>query len=442
MPEAPWLPESPPAALLSPMPGEEYPTEHAGDNTIRATANPNRHRKLWELAEEYHCPVIGTCLNEPDLQAIARRVGLGTTGRNAFQLHLDAVSAAATRNAGSEAMQKRLNQKYAPALALFRRAKTDHQVFTLWKEHLARGEIAGALWAVVTHRAASTATCQEVYGDVHMLSHCVAAGQAAQARQADEIARCLDEERRRFARDSARQQHELARQGMQVRQLESALAAARQRARDVEDLRRRLEELESGAAMMAMGQRLMALTEEVARLREAARRPTERDPRFLDLERESIQLRRERDDLLAQRNALETLWSAQDGQEPRSSSGRGPECDGCSGPLNGHCVLCVGGRTPLLPQYREMARRLGIRLIHHDGGREEALSRLPDLLAASDAVICPTDCVGHMAYHQLKRHCKQAGKPCVLVNNSGLASFAAGLARLADGRAHIQRQDM
>lgn len=79
-----------------------------------------------------------------------------------------------------------------------------------------------------------------------------------------------------------------------------------------------------------------------------------------------------------------------------------------------------------------------MRLIHHDGGREEALSRLPDLLAASDAVICPTDCVGHLAYYQLKKHCKQAGKPCVLVKRSGVASFAAALTRLAEGRAEIQ----
>jgi hypothetical protein len=112
----------------------------------------------------------------------------------------------------------------------------------------------------------------------------------------------------------------------------------------------------------------------------------------------------------------------------------------CPNPLRGRCVLCVGGRTPLLPQYRALAERLGVRLIHHDGGKEEALARLPDLLNASDAVICPTDCVGHLAYYQLKKHCKQNGKPCVLTRNSGVAGFAAALTRLAEGRADIQSQ--
>jgi hypothetical protein len=65
---------------------------------------------------------------------------------------------------------------------------------------------------------------------------------------------------------------------------------------------------------------------------------------------------------------------------------------------------------------------------------------VPDLLNASDAVICPTDCVGHLAYYQLKKHCKQNGKPCVLTRNSGVAGFAAALNRLAEGRADIQTQ--
>jgi hypothetical protein len=97
----------------------------------------------------------------------------------------------------------------------------------------------------------------------------------------------------------------------------------------------------------------------------------------------------------------------------------------------------VGGRASLVAQYRELAERLGVRLLHHDGGREEALSRLPDLLAASDAVICPTDCVSHPAYYQLKRHCKHLGKPCVLARSSSIAGFAAALNRLAQGQTEI-----
>ena len=82
---------------------------------------------------------------------------------------------------------------------------------------------------------------------------------------------------------------------------------------------------------------------------------------------------------------------------------------------------------------------LGIRLIHHDGGVEESLSRLPDMINGADAVICPTDCVSHSAYYQLKRHCKRSGKPCLLFKGSGISGFAAALARVSSGQTSLNQ---
>ncbi|NTV97525.1 MAG: DUF2325 domain-containing protein, partial [Thiobacillus sp.] len=214
-----------------------------------------------------------------------------------------------------------------------------------------------------------------------------------------------------------------------IRHLEREAAEAGRRALAASPLRRRLDELESGVAMTGMARRLLDLTDAKVRLAarnaELAQRAEALAARLARLEGEFDQAARERD-------ALERLWLA---EVPAACDG---QCNGCAGRLQGRCVLCVGGRTPLLPQYRQLAERLGVRLIHHDGGREESLSRLPALLASSDAVICPTDCVGHLAYYQLKQHCKQAGKPCVLARSSGVAGFAAALTRLAEGRAEIQ----
>jgi hypothetical protein len=39
------------------------------------------------------------------------------------------------------------------------------------------------MWAVLTHKAASPETRKQVYGDVHMLSHQIGAGQAADLRR-------------------------------------------------------------------------------------------------------------------------------------------------------------------------------------------------------------------------------------------------------------------
>jgi hypothetical protein len=100
-------------------------------------------------------------------------------------------------------------------------------------------------------------------------------------------------------------------------------------------------------------------------------------------------------------------------------------------------VLCVGGRSSLVAQYRALAGRLGIRLIHHDGGQEEALSRLPDMINGADAVLCPTDCVSHAAYYALKRHCKRTGTPCLLFKGASVTGFALALARLSAGQTSL-----
>lgn len=396
---------------------------------VATTRPPGRRQKLWELEDKHHCPVVGTCLALDEIRKIARKSGFDGRDFDEYRLHVEAVSVSCTRNPAAEAMHKLLDRKFALHLRRFEAAKTADAVRALWRKHLERGEVAGAMWAALTHKAGDAETRQRVYADVHMLSHQIGAGQAADLRRLEwlegEHARVLAEQRAAAARHG----RELAERDARIRHLERQAAEAGQRALAASPLRQRLEELESGVAMTGMARRLLDLTDAEARLAdrnaELAQRAEALADRLARLEGELDQAARERD-------ALERLWLA---GAPVACDG---QCNGCAGQLQGRCVLCVGGRPPLLPQYRQLAERLGVRLIHHDGGKEESLSRLPALLASSDAVICPTDCVGHLAYYQLKQHCKQAGKPCVLARSSGVAGFAAALTRLAEGRAEIQ----
>lgn len=387
---------------------------------------PARRRKLWELEEKYHCPVVGTCFGLDELGKLARKTGYAGKRFEPYALHLEAVSLSLDRNPASELMQKQLERKYALQVRRFEQAKVDVEVLALWRQHLERGEVAGAVWAALTHKAASKETRHAVYADLHMLSHQVGAGQAADLRRLEWLERELAAAREQAGRDAARYVRDRAKAGERIRALEHAAAEASLRSESDAAVRTRLVELESGVTLLDMGRRLTALTAEVEHLRRQA-------PRVAELEADNTRLARQCAEARAERDALERLWLGETG-EPAACTGA---CSTCPSQLSGRCVLCVGGRTPLLPQYRQLAERLGVRLIHHDGGREEAMSRLPDLLAASDAVICPTDCVGHLAYYQLKKHCRQANKPCVLMKSSGVASFAAALAGLADGRSGI-----
>lgn len=390
-----------------------------------------RRMKLWELDDKLHCPVIGTCLKLDEIKKIARKSGFEGGGVDEYRLHVEAVSVSCTRNPASEAMQKLLDRKFERYLRRFEKARSPDEVRVLWRQHLEQGEVPGGMWTALACKAADRESRQQVYADVHMLSHQVGAGQAADLRRLE----WLEREQARLAaelRDTkARHVRDRALHDGRLRQWAAEVEAERRGARESSPLRQCVEELESGVAMTGMARRLLALADENVRLTD---RNGDLGHRVADLEAMLSGLRNDLDQALRERDALERLWLSESAAVD-ACDGR---CDSCSNPLSGRCVLCVGGRTTLLPQYRQLAERLGVRLIHHDGGREESLSRLPAMLASSEAVICPTDCVGHLAYYQLKQHCKQAGKPCVLIKRSGIASFAAALTRLDEGRTEIQ----
>lgn len=389
---------------------------------------PKRRRKLWELEEKFHCPVVGTCLVLDELKKIARKAGYHGRDFDAYRLHVEAVSLSNSRNPAAEAMQRLLERKYAHVVRRFDAAKTDAAVLELWREHLDRGEVAGAMWAALTHPAASAETRQRIYADVHMLSHQIGAGQAADLRRQASLERALAEARRRLSETEQRHAAAMAQKRAQLAALEAECQRLREAAREAETLRARLARFESGQVIVDMGRRLLMLEAGNAELRKVAARVHELEARVQAMQAENAKLAREREAIAAERDALERFVL----DEAQSQElGCTDACELCPERLRGRCVLCVGGRTPLLTQYRRLAERLGVRLVHHDGGREDAMSRLPELLSASDAVICPTDSVSHAAYGLLKRHCKATNKPCVMARTSGLASFAAALARLA-----------
>lgn len=397
-----------------------------------AVAEPPAARKrpkLWELADKYHCPVIGTCIALGELQNFARRFKFGASRRDEFALHTEAVGWARSRNEVAEALQRHLDRKYESWLARFGKLKSDAEVLQLWQECLAGGDVAGPFWAVLTHKAAAAETRQRAYADIHMLSHQVGAGQAADARRLGHLEKENGELRRSLEAERSQHSRQLAAKDGRLAELDSRLADLAARADEAEALQARLAQFENGRIMREMGQRLFALQIANEQLRAAAQRADELERGLQAAREEAARFARERDSLAAERAALERLMLADDGE----CSG---DCQACSRPEAGgaqRCILYVGGRTSLVNQYRKLAERLGIRLLHHDGGLEEAVSRLPEMIHGADAVVCPTDCVSHSAYYHLKNHCRRAGKPCLFFRGAGVSSFAMAMTRIASG---------
>jgi hypothetical protein len=388
-------------------------------------AGPRRGgRKLWSLPPKYHCPVIGTCLPMEAVRRIALRHGLSRAKDSDYQAHVSVVGCCESRNTVSIAVQRELDRRHRLWVARMGRMKSEADVAVAWAEALAQGEAAGAYWALLTCRAASELQHQEAFQDIHMLSHQVGAGTRADLKALADERQAHAELRAKSSTERKRLEAAVAQRDEQIQALRQELSA---RAGQVVQLQATLE-----AARAAHPETVLDL---------AAQRITELETslaRLAGFEAETAQLAGENAKL---RYLLRQTEDERDTLERFMPDKAGPGCTeggdaGCP-TLDGRRLLCVGGRCNLAGQYRDLVERSGGQFVWHDGGHDEGMLRLQELLQGADAVICPADRVSHPAYYQIKRHCKRNDKPCVLLRNSGLGSFAAGLARLSRGEVEI-----
>lgn len=410
------------------------PARADSDAGGKPAARPRLVPRIWELADKLLCPVIGTCLPIDEVRRLARKHGAAPAAASAFEAHVAVIKLCKSRSPLAQDVQRNLDRRHVLWVGRFEKAGTPEEVLSTWRAALERGEAAGALWGAVTCRAATDELLQQVYEDIHMFSHQMGAGARADLNRLRALEGEVAELTAQAGRARERSEKVLAGRAMRIRFLEQRVALLEAEARQMDDLRRQLDELASGRQVALMERALTAAEGEIADLTRKAGRAEALEAGLDESRAEAERLAEALARTEAERDALERLLAMSAG------------CDACD--LEGECLnfagrrlLCVGGRAHLQAQYRALVERVGGVLACHDGGREEAMARLPELLGQADAVICPVDCVSHAAYHQLKRHCKQTDKPCVLLRSSGLGSFAEGLRRLAAGRLDIGPAD-
>lgn len=370
-------------------------------------ATGSRRRRLWELGSHAHCPVIGVCLPLERVRQLARKLLVLQGDEDDYTLHCSLVTAAARRNAVAEAVQKDLEQRFALDVRAAARARCRDMLMTWWRNRAAQGEIAGALWATLTHARCDEWLEMRVLGQVHMLQHQVGAAQrvdlAAHRELSAEhqaLARDYAEVQRRvtaWSLERAREQQAWEQERMQARAvqigLQTQLAQAEERLQHWQAARPDLPEREALRDRLAEQlARNQALQREVGRL--ASRQP-------------------------ALAEAAEPVVNEAVASMPVK--------------LEHRVVLCVGGRGGSVPQYRQAVEGCGAQFLHHDGGSEHKPAQLEPQLAAADLVICQTGCISHDAYWRVKDHCKRHRKRCVFVDTPSRSAFERALTQAAAG---------
>ncbi|HSI57490.1 MAG TPA: DUF2325 domain-containing protein [Ideonella sp.] len=418
--------QTPPAAasaIVNAARGLTAPAE------TRAMASPadarqkgSRRRRVWELASHAHCPVVGVCLPIHAVRRVVDKLLGGQTQAGDYELHCGVITECKLRSPVAEAVQRELDRRYAAALRKTQRLKDSAALGAWWREAQGGNDVAGALWATLTHARCDTPLEEQVLQDIHMLQH-----QVGTANRADlQRLTALHEENGVLARELAAAQQRSTQQALDhARKLEALQAALMQA---------RAELISRDTRIATLAEDLRTLEQAVPSLRsraDLARQAAEQIERLQDLERALLRSRHETE--RERHRAGEALAALQQlqAQPPAGTAGSPdePAADGdaLETQFADRAVLCVGGRQASVPVYRQLIERVGGRFLHHDGGEEDNTSRLDTTLAAADLVICQTGCISHDAYWRVKDHCKRTGKRCLFVENPSSASLQRAL---------------
>jgi Uncharacterized protein conserved in bacteria (DUF2325) len=370
-----------------------------------------RRSKIWDIAPTLHCSIIGTCLSAAELRQFFIKLG-DADARTASDhtLHSSGVRAAGKHDLVGKLLNKALDNRHEAAIRRFAKASSATEVRALWQEAFEQGGIPGGYWAVLTHPATDRPLVEEVFGQVHMLSHMVGSSNRIDITRLRTLERELGERDDKISRqevrlsEGSRERSELLRkvEGLEVEVRRQEIAA------------RTAAELTTGALTEAA--LLQRLDAEKAHASGLSSRVAELEDQLKKAQKFAATLNRQNDQLQREVTALEAELKMDEDDQSGVDIEHG---------LNGVTVLYVGGRPGLIDQLKAVAARRGGTLLSHDGGIEENLAALPGLVSRADAVFFPIDCISHAAVGQIKKYCRDSQKPFIPLRTASAASFIA-----------------
>lgn len=381
----------------------------------------SRRKKLWELPQTCHCPVIGVCVPLDTLRKIAHKCLDKKPLPDDYLIHVSAVSWSDRRNALSERIHDELDRRYQLVIRQLRQAAGSEELEHAWNAAVANGDVAGSLWAILTHPRCSPELLERLIHQMHMLQHQAGAEVRVDIARHRDLANRHEQLLKESALDRQKFVTQLTERNHRIEQLEADLMRTRAEAIGKESLilslKGTLADLHEMMPDVAGIQRIRA---ELAYLRAKCKALQERESQ------------RSSDDAASPLTSLFESADAETGGSLAHSKTDAQVSAMDTQQFQNQVVLCVGGKSRNVGPFRSIIEQAGGQFSFHDGGFENSLKQLDHTLAAADLVICQTGCISHNAYWRVKEHCKRTGKRCVFVDMPSRTGLAKGLDSLAE----------
>jgi len=384
-------------------------------NPIKPTFNPElpndtKRKKLWQIDTSFYCAILGTCLTIAELEKVARQCKIPLQqDLTDYDLHRTFVSTANRSCPSSRQLNKLLDKKYKTPINRLSKCRSHHALGEHWADAMISGDIAGIFWAISSHPLANDTLLNQVYGDVHMLSHLAGSSNRVNIQQLKSLKQDLHEVQQTQSESHKAYREQLRMKDQRIHALEQEILkllskTSTRTAEPQPDTQEIEKKLDSYARHADWAEQKLSTAE--MKLTQSAHE-------ISGLQELLIEVKEDKE-------AAEQALTLMLGEKTRN-------INGSQNDLAGRQIAYVGGRTSLSPHFRNLVERYNGKFSFHDGGQEDSRANLTCALNSADVVFCPIDCVSHDACLRVKRFCKQHAKTFIPLRSSGLSAFTREL---------------
>lgn len=379
-------------------------------------------KPVWEIDTPFKCAVIGTCLSVQDLKKILKKVGTCIKHLNAYQVHRTVMENMGSENKVSRKVDANLKHKFRKELSEFGSLE-ESEFEAAWKLHFEKGNISALLWIAATRSDLSEQCLEQVFGDIHMLSHqnvndaCTHKQQLARQQEANKRLAEKIERARRLARRFKKERDTLEGGFNEVHgayetlkrekaQIQEGLSGSEQN-KLVCDLRAENSKLQ--AMVKEYEEEILNYTHKIELLKD------QNTKLVCDLkmqQRLNQELKKQVDKMVEQMSSL------------NQCNEQCPAFDLCA-----RRILIVGGITKLQAYYRKLIEERGGIFEYHDGYMNGGKRGLEGRVRRSDIILCPVNCNSHNACLSLKKLCQKLNKPVQMLSSASLNAISQALSK-------------
>ncbi|KMQ52547.1 Membrane protein involved in colicin uptake [Chitinispirillum alkaliphilum] len=371
-------------------------------------------KNIWEIGEQYFCPVVGFCLSVEEQKKVYAKCTKGRSVKlNGIDLHEFLVIGISKDSQIARRVERTLNLKYAKSIEKYKGIS-----FREWLKEidslLNPDDYGACIWISAAHTNWKKELNAQIYGKIHMYSHKMPSELKEKNRLANELQsdyETLSENYNELRSRFKWAQNEVIRLNDECNKLDKANVELTAKLRSV---------IEEKSEIFDLKDRVEFLQEQLKKQKNLT----------IDLQHENDTLRKNNAETKNNVESLKDDFSAVLKSVTIQQQSCCEECEKVD--LCQKRVLIVGGLSKMLSYYRDLVHQLGGKFDYHDGRCHSGTDILNGQIKQSDVVICPVDINSHAACLQVKKSCKRARKHFYMLRKSSISSLYTTLITVAN----------